>query len=152
MSERPRLEEVGDFGLTRTIRFAEERLALGLKRRVRGRLDDARGALSWRLMFKVLPKSLDGGILMDGGEILSRADYLFAFFCARKREERESFVIRCPTEDKNYLVAFIDSELTYEMFSARLFSSGVQIEQVDEADINTLEDGSLGASDNPDQI
>ncbi len=152
MSERPRLEEVGDFGLTRTIRFAEERLPLGLKRRMRARLDDVRGALSWRLVFKVLPKSSDGGIWLDEVTLLSRADYLFYFFCARKREARESFIIRCPTDGKDYLAAFVDSELTYEMFSARLFSSGVQIEQVDEADIYTLDDGSLGNSDNPARI
>lgn len=159
MQIRPRFKHLGDFGLSKTVRHAEIVIRMSLRRRIVVNVDDPRGVYSWKLVYKVLPGTLDGSVTLDGdegvgpgGTQLSRADYVWLFYLARKGGAVKSFIITCLQDGKDYLVMFADQELTYEMFMVRLFSSGLTLDQVDEPDVNTLDDGSLGASDNPDQI
>lgn len=158
---RPRLKTLGWFGLRKTVTFSETVIPMGLRRRIVVRTDDARGVLSWALTYKVMPGTLDGPVRLDGDEglgpadaIVSRADYLWGFFCARKGGATASFIIRDLADGKDYLVQFADPALTYEMFMVRLFSAeGLPLVQVDEPDVNTLDDGSLGEpSETLDQI
>jgi hypothetical protein len=154
MDGRPRLKHTGWFGLRAEIDFAEQVLQLSLRRRAVIEVDDSRGVRSWQLVYKVLPGTLDGPITLDSGDIQSRADYLWDFFCERKGGEGpQSFIITCPRDGKDYLAVFTETKLSYEMFNVRLFTTGLGIIQVDEDDVNTLEDGSLGdTSDNNAEI
>jgi hypothetical protein len=126
---------------------------MGLRRRITVDVDDSRGVRGWQLVYRVLPATLDGPVQTDSGDIESRAHYVWNFYQARKGGSTKSFLITCPLERKNYLVEFSDSQLTFQMFGIRLYSSGVGLIQVDEPDVPTLEDGSVGEqSDNPDKI
>jgi hypothetical protein len=163
MEIRPRLQTLGNFGLRRKIDYAETVIQMGLRRRVVVRTDDSRGALSWQLVHKVLPGTLNGPVQLTGDEgidapdgVMSRADYFWEFFRARKGGAVQSFLVTDLLDGKrrSYLVQFADSSMSYEMFMTRLFSAdGIQLVQVDEPDVPTLDDGSVGeATDNPDQI
>lgn len=161
---RPRLQTLGFFGLRQKIEYAETAIQMGLRSRIVVRTDDARGALSWQLTYKVLPDTLDGTVTLDGdeglgpqGERLSRAAYVWEFFRARKGgAATQSFIITdlCDGRRRSYLVQFADSSMSRDLFMVRLFSTdGVLLVQVDEPDVPTLDDGSLGeATGNPDQI
>ena len=46
MEIRPRLQDLGDFGLRRKLDYAETIIQMGLRRRVIVRTDDSRGVLS----------------------------------------------------------------------------------------------------------
>lgn len=147
---RPRLQLIGSFGLRAEIEFAELVMQLSLRRRAAVEVDDSRGVRSWQLVYKALPGTLDGPVTLDSGDARSRADYLWDFFCDRKGGGGpQSFILTCPRDGKDYLGVFTDPKLSYEMFTVRLFSTGLGIIQVDEPDVNTLEDGSLGDTDGP---
>lgn len=154
MPMRPRLILMGNpsYGIERSIEFAQIVIPMGLRRRIKVVVDDPRGVLSWQLVYNVLPGTLDTPVETDAGVLQSRADYLWQFFCARNGSSPRSFIITDLFDGKDYLVEFADSKLTYKMFAAKLFSSGLTLIQLDEPDVPTLEDGSLGSSENPDQI
>ena len=150
MALRPRLKHLGHFSLSVALRHVTVVIQMSLRRRIEVTVDDTRGVRSWRLTFKSLPGTLDGPIELDGDEgigaaetFLSRADYIWYFFNARKGGEVKSFFITCPRDGKVYLVVFADTEITFEAFAVRLYSSGLTLVQLDEADVPTLEDGSV---------
>jgi hypothetical protein len=164
---RPRLQILGAFGIQRALALGAIVVKMSLRRRVRVRVDDPRGVLSWSLSYKKLPGTLDGAVTLTGdewegsvpGDVVSQADYLWQFFCARKSGERESFLITDLHDGRrrSYLVVFDTEVLTYTLFMTRLFSSeGVPLAQVDEDDVPTLDDGSVGEPDggvlNPQQV
>ncbi len=164
---RPRLKLHGAFGLQRTQTFGAVIVKMSLRRRVRVRVDDPRGVLSWSLVYKKLPGTLDRAVTLEGdeyegaafGDIDAQADYLWKFFGARKSGERESFFITDLHDNRKrrYLVVFDTEQLTYTLFLTKLFSAeGVPLVQVDEDDVPTLEDGSVtgldGGEPNPMQI
>ena len=141
--ERETLLEIGNFGLSAGIRFdiVEQEMGDGYDYSIL--TGSSAGLRSWALVFKVLPGTKDGGIVI-GDEVQSRADYLWDFFLARKAEANSSFILPCPKDGKSYLVKFLEHELSYEMFACQLFSSGVKLQQRREVGVNTLGDGSLG--------
>lgn len=164
---RPRLQILGAFGIQRTQTFGAVVVKMSLRRRVRVRVDDPRGVLSWSLVYKKLPGTLDGAVTLTGdeyegavfGDLDAQADYLWEFFAARKTGERESFFITDLHDNKkrSYLVVFDTEVMTYTLFLTKLFSAeGVPLVQVDEDDVPTLADGSVAAPDggvmNPAQI
>ena len=160
---RPHFRYLGSFGLKRSKHYARVLITMGLRRRISVQVDDPRGVLRWHLVYKVLPGTLDSPIQLEPNDPLaawlgkfgpiSRAAYVFEFFCMMKASAVSTFIITCLFDGKNYLVEFEDDELTYEMTATQLFTSGVNLVQVDEPDMNTLDDGSLGeATGNEQQI
>ncbi len=149
--EFEKLEDIGDFGLDCGIEFAviKQKLDRGYSNRIT--IGSSTGTFDWRLVFNVLPGTTDGGI-MFGEELQSRADYLWEFFCRHLKRNSRSFVITDPRSGKDYLVGFAENRLSYRMFAAKLFSSGIALEYRSEPGVATLEDGSLGILDNPDSF
>ena len=150
MADRPRLKYLGHFSLSVALKHASVVIKLSLRRRIEVTVDDTRGVRSWKLTYKSLPGTPDGPIELDGDEgigaaetLLPREKYVWDFFNARKGGEVKSFIITCPRDGKDYLVVFDDAEITFETFAVRLYSTGLTLVQVDEADMPTLEDGSL---------
>ena len=132
------------------LKHASVVIQMSLRRRVEVTVDDTRGVRSWQLIYKTLPGTMDGAIELDGDEgigaaetSLSRADYIWDFFNARKGGEVKSFFLTCPRDGKVYLVVFADAEIGYDAFAIRLYSTGLTLVQVDEPDVPTLEDGSV---------
>jgi hypothetical protein len=81
------------------------------------------------------------------------ADYLWEFFCARMREGNAPFIVRFMRDRKDYLFRFREKKLGYrEAFNQRFYTTGIELIQARARGVNTLEDGSLGESVNPDVI
>lgn len=142
---RPRFLYLGDFGIRRTIRFARITIPMGLRRRISVLVDDSRGALRWQLKYKTLNDTLDGPITLPNGQTVSKATYVWLFFNEMKASETNTFIINCLTDGLDYLVEFEDDEMTYEMTATRLYTTGINLIQVDAPDVVTLNDlhGSL---------
>jgi hypothetical protein len=151
MPERETLLEIGNFGLSTGIKFdlVEQEMGDGYDFSIL--VGSSAGLRFWSMVFKVLPGTLDGGI-MRGTELQSRADYLWDLFCRMKAAANASFYLICPKDNKKYLVKFAEHELAYEEFAFQLFSSGVKVLQRREVGVNTLDDGSLGQSEGSDSI
>jgi hypothetical protein len=165
--EYPRFQYHGSFGLQHGVEYSETVIRRGLRRRITVRTDDSRGCLSWRLVYKSLTQTADtyistGHVVLEGdeglgpqGTVLSRADYVWRFVCARKSGARASFRIKSLFDGLDYLAQFDEPRLTFEMMGVKLHSSGLLVVQVDEPDQQTLDDlhGSLGdGSTNPGQF
>lgn len=60
---------------------------------------------------------------------VDRAEYLWQFFQARKREGDAVFWLQDPKDDLYYLASFVDDELSFELLCATLFSTGLQLRQ-----------------------
>ena len=90
-----RLEVMGSFGLECGIEFAviKQRLGNGYSNRLL--IGSSTGTPDWRLLYNVLPGTLDGGILVND-ELQSRADYLWKFFNRHMKRASASFVITDP--------------------------------------------------------
>jgi hypothetical protein len=150
---RPRLKHLGSFGMQRTWRYARFVVKMGLRRRIRVRVDDSRGVFRWALKYKILPGTRDRMIELEPDEPLavwlgsveplSRADYIHAFFQMVNSSETSTFIITCLFDGKNYLVEFEDEELTLEMVATKLYTTGLNLVQVDEVDVALMDDGSL---------
>jgi hypothetical protein len=150
---RPHLKHLGSFGMRRTLRYARVKLQMGLRRRINVRVDDSRGVFRWVLTYKVLPDTRDRMIQLEPDdplalylnsiEPLSRGQYIFYFFQMVNSGEVSSFIITCLFDGKKYLVEFEDDELTYEMIATKLYTTGLNLVQVDQPDVATMTDGSL---------
>ncbi len=149
--EFEKLQVMGSFGLECGIEFAivKQRLGDGYSNRIL--IGSSAGTPDWRLVLNVLPGTPDGGILR-GGEIQSRADYFWEFYCRHMARASASFIITDPRTGKLYLAGFVENRLSYRMFAVLLFSSGVALEYRREPGVATLDDGSLGLVENPDTI
>lgn len=82
------------------------------------------GLRGWALKIDALPNT-EEGLIGD----LSRADYLWEFWNARKREGNVAFWIQDPKDDKYYLVEFTADELSYELLCSLVYSTGLQLRQ-----------------------
>jgi len=143
-----RLKYIGSYGLDCQIEFDILEVDFGDGYDDSSLVGSSEGTRSWMLVFKVLPLTLDGAIevpsQIDLNMMQSRADYLWGFFCRRKAEGNSSFILKCPKDNKLYLVKFIDHRLTYNHFMSRLFSSSLGIMQRRELGVSVDADGSRG--------
>ena len=146
-----KLEEIGDFGLECGIEFAVIKQKLGDGYSNRLLIGSNLGTLDWRLVFNVLPGTLDGGIMFEN-DLQARADYLWEFFCRHMARASASFIFTDPRTGKDYLAGFAENRLTYREFAVKLFSSGIALEYRREQGVATLEDGSLGILENTDSF
>ena len=151
MSEFQKLQYIGNFGLGLGIEFAiiEQNMGDGYDYSIL--VGSSAGLRSWQLKLSVLPLNMDKAVFV-GTERVSLADYIWNFWCDRKREANSSFIITDPKDGKDYLAKFVEHKLSYEMFMTRLFSTGLALQQRREAGVNELPDGSLGLFENPDVI
>jgi hypothetical protein len=60
----------------------------------------------------------------------TRLQYLWDFFCTRKENGNEPFLMQDPREQKWFLWCFEDSELEYEMLHFHLATAGLKVKQV----------------------
>lgn len=102
------------------------------------------GNIEFALKFEFLPKSLAGGINPgeDLGGLQSRADYLWNVFNRCKQAGDKPIIIEFEmpgsTDKGQILCVFKDDRMDYTLFAARLFSTGLVMEQV------RVEGGSFG--------
>ena len=124
----PTLLEIGSYGLSEQVEFRVLEFSFGDGYEDSALVGSTEGILSWKLVMKVLPGVLGqerGGPL----SVESRADYLWNFFCDRMAAGNETFKFVSPRNGRMYLAAFAETKLSYEMFAARLFSSGISLKQ-----------------------
>jgi hypothetical protein len=143
-----RLKITGSFGLDVSIHLEMSTIDLGGGRR-RSRLYGTRSGLrAWKLVYKVLPGTMDGAVETDLGELEAQADYLWNLFLRSKTgydDIDRPIIITCLRDGKDYLVCFKDNSLTYTLFMTKLYATGIELVQTTRPDVNTLADGSLGA-------
>jgi hypothetical protein len=150
--EFERLQEIGSFGLSCSIGFDILEADYGDGYDDSALVGSTEGTRGWQLVYKVLPGTMDSPVEVSDAELQSRADYLWNFFCRHKAGGNTSFTITCPRDGKDYLAKFVEHEMTYEMFAVKLFSTGLQLRQRRERGVATLDDSSLGESENTDRI
>ncbi|HEV7376903.1 MAG TPA: hypothetical protein VGN95_19460 [Pyrinomonadaceae bacterium] len=142
-----KLQTLGFFGLSIAIRYEIITRRMGAGRRRSLLYGSRAGLLAWKLVFKVLPDTIDGQIEVSPTHIESRANYLWNFFCRSKTGYEDidhPFIITCPRDGKGYYVVFSDNEISYEMFMTKLYSTGLQLEQVTIPGESLLPDASIG--------
>lgn len=149
--EFEKLQTIGSFGLECGIEFAVIRQQLGDGYSNRLTTGSSAGVRDWSLVYNVLPDTLDGGIML-GTELLSRAKYLYEFFCRHMAQSSKSFIITDPLTGRDYLAGFAENRMSFKLFAVKLFSTGVALEYRREPGVATLDDGSLGLIENPDVI
>jgi hypothetical protein len=128
--EYEHLELLGSFGLEVEIDFPgtlEADFGDGYERSARTGHPD--GLRSWRLVYKVLPGTLDNAPESGPLSLQSRADYLWDFFIRHKSAGNRPFIVTCPRDGQEYLAKFLDRKLTYTLFATKLFSSGLALRQ-----------------------
>lgn len=133
-----KLQCFGEFGLTVSVSFDL------LKFPKPGGYRDAavitgrsEGTKRFSLKFDYLPKTV-GDYGVDAGAELgglqSRADYLWAFFVRHKQQGDKPFILEFDmpgqTGLQQMLCLFADDEMVYTHFAARMFSTGLNLEQV----------------------
>ncbi|MDT5061533.1 MAG: hypothetical protein QOH63_1992 [Acidobacteriota bacterium] len=108
------------------------------------------GLRTWRLKYTALHKN----VLLNfpGSEPMSREEYIWQFFCNSKGSGNLPFILTCPRDSKDYLGIFKEDALSFTLIDQFLRTTGLTIEQCFVRGTNTLSDGSLGDSSNPDQI
>lgn len=129
-SDFERLLFQGDFGWTEEIEFQVLEADYGDGYDDGALIGSTEGTRSWKLTYKVL----HSGINATPGEpaifsAQSKATYLWNFFCRQMSQGNKSFIIRSLKDGKDYLAAFVDKKLSYEMFASRLYTTGVQLKQ-----------------------
>jgi hypothetical protein len=152
LEEFEKLKITGSFGLSCGIEFDILSIEYGDGYHDSALVGSEEGTRSWQLIYKVLPGSQDGMIQVSDTVLQPRSDYLWDFVCRRMKEGNSSFILTCPRDGKDYLVGFVEPRTTYEMFAVRLFSTGLLIKQRRERGVASLDDSSLGVSENTDSF
>jgi hypothetical protein len=86
----------------------------------------------WELSVDVLVDLAVEGLMIDSGTgagLQTRASYLWDFYCRRMDAGGEPFWVRDPRDGRECLAEFVDRMLTYEMFSAAVYASGLLLRQ-----------------------
>lgn len=82
------------------------------------------GVRGWTARIDVLPD--DERYLVEGQ---TRANYLWAFFVARKMADDEAFWLYDHKDDLFYPASFVDDALSYSLLCAKLYATGLQFQQ-----------------------
>lgn len=113
------------------IRFTKLRNKLSDGFRSRRLLGSSTGVRSWTLQLPTLahrdvPMPMVTGI---DGATLSREEYVWDLYCRTEITGRP-FVIQSEKNNQYYLVEFVDDDLDYEGMKFKLYSTGIELEQV----------------------
>lgn len=149
--EYPRLQYRGNFRVTAGIDY--EGTTLGVE--YGGGLSERETIFPplryWKLSYPEL--SRDAMIQLPSGELISRLDYVWNFYCDRLNKGGVPFTIRCPRDKRLYLAEFTDLRLEYELADLFLASTGLSMRQAYVRHMNTLEGGALDEGlENPSTI
>lgn len=135
-SEYEKLQYLGDYGLTISISFDLLKFPKpGNYREPAINTGHSEGTLEFALKFDFLTKSLAGGFDpgQDLGGLQSRADYLWNFFVRHKQAGDKPFTAECEMPGRlgkvENLFVFADDRMDYTLFAARIFSTGLKLEQ-----------------------
>lgn len=131
------LQERGMYGIQESIDFAVLEADLGDGYDRSALVGSSLGTREWKLTWSALPQS--GETVSYNGATLFRADYLWEFYSQRMREGNSSFIIQSPVTNQKYLAKFIDKRLTYELFSLKLFSTGISVKQRRETGVTVFD-------------
>lgn len=72
----------------------------------------------------------DAMIEVSEDVFVSRHDYLWDFYKARKDAGNQPFLMKSPKDGKWFLWVFADNKLSYELLDLFMASSGVKLQQV----------------------
>lgn len=109
----------------------------------------AQGLRSWTIEVALLP-DLDEFLIFpaDSSEGETRANYLWDLFLRSKVAGNRPFRFREHKDGQEFFAEFVEDTLSFQMFTAKLFSTGLQIKQRRVRDFESPSP----PSDNPDQI
>jgi hypothetical protein len=143
------LQDVGSFGGQEGIRFEIIEVEYGSGYDDSALVGHPDGIRFFRLGWNVLPRyqggSIDPGF---GWDLQPKAIYLYRFFCRHKAAGNKSFYVLSHLTDELVLVKFVEHEMTFEEFTAYLFSvQGLTLQQRRERRVPGLEE-----TPNPQQI
>lgn len=152
-SDRPYEELLlhGDWGLVEGINFGIVRhnMGGGFSRAV---LTGTRtGERYWTLTFQTLRDTLDSPVTMPSGDIQAQATYLWDCFCRHKTgyvEVDRPLIITDLSTKKRFLARFADHSMERTLFMVKLFRSELKLVYARVPGFNTLDDGSVGDSEN----
>lgn len=71
----------------------------------------------------------DAMIETEPDTFVSRHDYLWNFYDARKSEGNKPFLMKSPKDGKWFLWRFADNKLSYELLDLYMATAGVKLEQ-----------------------
>src|SRR2546423_10338499 len=114
------LQNIGSFGLVEGLgfQFVHHKMGAGYRRSIL--IGSREGERYWRLIYKVLPGTLDGAIWRNQQTLQeSRADYLWNLVVRCKtgyQDVNRPVRIKSPRDGKEYLAVFEDDFIEYEMF------------------------------------
>lgn len=94
------------------------------------RIGPAAGLLTWRVKIDVLPDTEE--YLVDAGAygLVTRERYLWEFFVRHNVENAfQPFWLRDPKSQRDYLVEFVEEELTYQLLCLTASSTGLTLRQ-----------------------
>ena len=94
------------------------------------------GVLRYRLVYDFLHAATDQLSVTDPEDSILKSwpDYLWDFF-ARRMVDGAAFNLADPRTGSTVLVTFVESALSYNFFTYKLFSSGIELEQFRDASI-----------------
>ncbi len=86
------------------------------------------GLRKYSLKYNTLSQSQQATVNVgNGAEVQNAADYLWDFYVRKMNNNREPFTVHDPRSKQLTLVVFADDDLSYEMFAAYLYSTGVNL-------------------------
>ena len=126
----PTLQILGNLGLDVGIRFAEIQRDFGDGHDRNELVGNSQGQLFYSLVFNVLPDRVTHTVTdpEDGDTVKSYANYLWDFF-VRRKQDGLPFDITDPRTGLTVSVKFVDTELTYRLFSRKIYSTGLKLKQ-----------------------
>jgi hypothetical protein len=95
------------------------------------KLDSPYGQRGLNLKFKVLPQS---GSLIDAGDVYggcpNRFDYIWGIYQRNRVQGIKPIIVTGPDDVVDRFYYFTEAQLSFNMFSSKMFSSGVKLMQI----------------------
>ena len=85
--------------------------------------------MGWTVEITVLPDLEEYSIYEHDLEGETRANYLWELFLRSKLAGNRPFRFIEPKDGKEYFAEFVEHKLTYQMFTAKVFSTGLELRQ-----------------------
>ncbi|HYG78929.1 MAG TPA: hypothetical protein VD861_00995 [Pyrinomonadaceae bacterium] len=148
MNDFERLDQTGFIITDTTINYAGTRLTGNYGSGYKDTAIIGLPLREWTVQIDVLPALDRYSIVHDGGRE-TRADYLWNFYC-RQMDADNLFRIIDQKDGKEYLVEFVDEQLTYEVLTRVLYATGLQLKQRRVKGVEGV--SAPGAGINPDSI
>jgi len=89
----------------------------------------ASGLREWNIRIAALPDMAEHTIETVAYGIQTRADYLWDFYVRQQAAGNKSFWLVDVREELKYLVKFVETKLTYEVFTATLYAASLRLRE-----------------------